>query len=107
MNRDEILAKSRKENNVSDERAQWIALKGANFSVTVLLILWAVLYCFVDLEDAARSAMGMLVYVTCCSNFAYQWVRCRTKTSGFFAVLFFLLAVSYLLLFLRYVLHVF
>ena len=33
MTKDEILKISRKENSVSDERTEYIGLKGANFSV--------------------------------------------------------------------------
>lgn len=37
MDREEILAKSRKENDLSDERTKYIGLKGANFAITILI----------------------------------------------------------------------
>ena len=43
MNKEEILARSRKENDGSDERTQYIGLKGANFSISILVLLWVVL----------------------------------------------------------------
>ena len=39
MNKEEILARSRKENDGSDERTQYIGLKGANFSISILVLL--------------------------------------------------------------------
>ena len=38
MTKDEILKISRKENSVSDERTEYIGLKGANFSVSILIL---------------------------------------------------------------------
>ena len=51
--------------------------------------------------------MGLLVTTTCFANFVYQFRYNRTKTVIFFTVLFFLMAVFYLVLFLKFVLHVF
>lgn len=80
MNRDEILAKSRKENDLSDERTRYIGLQGANFSISILVLLWVLLSRFTQL------------------------VKNRTKTAVFFAVLFFAAAAIYLVLFLKFVL---
>lgn len=99
MNKEEILSKSRKENNISDERTKYIELKGANFSISVLVILWIILSRFTPLNDVAKYAMGLLVTTTSFSNFAYQFLNNRTKTVIFFSVLFFLAAVCYLILF--------
>lgn len=107
MDREEILAKSRKENNLSDERAQYIGFKGANFAITILIPLWVVLSRLAPLEDTADYTMGLLVTTTCFANFLYQFRYNRTKTVIFFTVLFFLMAVFYLVLFLKFVLHVF
>jgi len=107
MNKEEILARSRKENDLSDERSRFIELQGANFSISVLVLLWVVLSRFTPLDDAAKYAMGLLVTVTSFSNFAYQLAKNRTKTVVAFAALFFLAAVFYLALFLKYVLKLF
>ena len=107
MDREEILAKSRRENDLSDERAKYIGLKGANFAITVLILLWVVLSRLAPLEDTADYAMGLLVTTTCFANFAYQFRWNRTKTIILFTVLFFLGTVFYLVLFLKFVLHVF
>ena len=96
MDREEILAKSRKENDLSDERTKYIGLKGANFAITILIPLWVVLSRLAPLEDTADFA-----------NFVYQFWYNRTKTVILFTVLFFLMAVFYLVLFLKLVLHVF
>ena len=107
MNRDEILEKSRKENDLSDERTQYIELKGANFSISVLVILWIVLSRFTPLDGTAKYALGLLVTMTSFSNFAYQFIKNRTKTIIFFTVLFFIAAVIYLILFLKFSFHLF
>lgn len=101
MNKEEILAKSRKENTVADERTQYIELKGANFSISVMIILWIILTRFTPLDDITQYAMGLLVTTTSFSNFAYQLAKNRTKTTIFFCLLFFIAAVIYLILFLR------
>ena len=101
MNREEILEKSRQENDVSDERTKYISLKGANFSVGVLIFLWIALSRLVELDDTARSVMGLLVNTTCFSNFAYQFTHNRTKTVIFFTVVFGAAALFYLVVFLK------
>ena len=53
MDREEILAKSRKENDLSDERTKYIGLKGANFAITILVLLWVALSRLAPLEDTA------------------------------------------------------
>lgn len=101
MNKEEILARCRKENGGADERTQYIGLKGANFSISILVLLWVVLSRFAYLDDTAQYAMGLLVSTTCFSNFAYQFAqKIRTPTVILFIVLFFLAAAIYLVLFL-------
>lgn len=107
MNKDEILRKSRKENGLSDERTKYIGLKGADFSISVLVLMWIVLSRFTPLDDAAKYAMGLLVTTTCCSNFIYQFATNKTKTVMFFAALFFIAAVLYLILFLKFTMNLF
>ena len=105
MNKEEILAKSREENKASDERARYIELKGANFSIGVLILLWIFLSNFAPLDDAAKCAMGLMATATSFSNWAYQLVRTKSKTSIFYAILFFIAMVFYLILFLKDGLH--
>lgn len=103
MNKEEILAKSRKENDLSDERTKYIELKGANFSISVLVLLWIILSHFTPLDDVARYTMGLLATTTCFSNYAYQFAKNRTKTVIFFMVSFLIFTVIYLLRFLSVV----
>lgn len=107
MNKEEILAKSRKENTISDERTKFIELKGANFSISVLVLLWIILSRFTPLDDLAQYAMGLLVTTTCFSNFIYQFIRNRTKTVIFFTILFLIATILYLVLFLKFNLNLF
>ena len=102
MNKEEILQKSRMENDLSDERTKHIELEGANFSISVLVILWIILSRFTPLDDIARYAMGLLVTTTGFSNFAYQFVKNRTKTVVFFTALFLIAAIFYFILFLKF-----
>ena len=62
MTKDEILKISRKENSVSDERTEYIGLKGANFSVSILILLWIILSRFTPMDQAAKYAMGPVSY---------------------------------------------
>ena len=101
MTKDEILKISRKENSVSDERTEYIGLKGANFSISILILLWVILSRFTPMDQAAKYAMGLLVTATCCSNWLYQLIRVKTKTSIFFSILFLIAMILYLILFLN------
>lgn len=100
MNKEEILAKSRKENEVSDERNNLIKMQGANFSIGVLIFLWIVLTKFTPLDEVGKLALGLLTHVTCFSNFAYQVVKNKTKTTIFLTIAFTLTTVFYLYQFL-------
>lgn len=100
MNKEEILAKSRKENEVSDERNNLIKMQGANFSIGVLVFLWIVMTKFAPLDIVGKLALGLLTHVTCFSNFSYQLVKNKTKTSIFFTIAFALTTAFYLYQFL-------
>lgn len=100
MNKEEILAKSRKENEVSDERNNLIKMQGANFSIGVLVLLWIIITRFAPLDVVGKLALGLLTHITCFSNFTYQLVKNRTKTSIFFAIAFALTSIFYLYQFL-------
>ena len=65
MNREEILAKSRKENEISDERNHLIKMQGANFSVGVLVFLWIVMTKFVPLNMLLASIALVLISLSC------------------------------------------
>ena len=107
MDKEEILKKSRQENDISDERTKYIGLKGANFSISVLVFLWIVLSRGLKLEDNAQYAMGLLVTATCFSNLAYQFMQNRTKTVIFFTVMFLIATVFYLILVFKFILGIF
>lgn len=107
MKKEEILEKSRRENDISDERTKYIGLKGANFSIGVLVFLWIALSKLVELDDSTRYIMGLLVHTTCFSNFAYQLTQNRTKTTIFFTVMFCATMLFYLVLFLRFYFKIF
>ena len=107
MDKEQILKKSRQENDISDERTKYIGLKGSNFSISVLVFLWIVLSRALKLEDSAQYAMGLLVTTSCFSNFAYQFIQNRTKTVIFFTVMFLIATVFYLILVLKFILGIF
>lgn len=100
MNKEEILEKSRKENEVSDERNNLIKMQGANFSIGVLIFLWVVITKFTPLDTVGKLALGLLTNMTCFSNFAYQVAKNKTKTSIFFMIAFALSTIFYLYQFL-------
>lgn len=84
MTKDEILKISRKENSVSDERTEYIGLKGANFSVSIMILLWIILSRFTPMDQAAKYAMGLLVTATCCYNWLYQLIRVKNQNINLF-----------------------
>lgn len=96
MKKDEILAKSRKENEVSDERSTLVKMQGANFSIGVLTILWIVISRVAPLDEIGKLSLGLLTQATCFTNFAYQVVKNRSKTSILFVVAFALTTSFYL-----------
>ena len=49
MNKEEILTKSRKENELSGSRGQRLKLQGADFSIGVLIFSWIVISHFTPL----------------------------------------------------------
>lgn len=81
MNREDILARSRKENEVFDERYNLIKIQGASFSIGVLVFLCIVLTRFAQLDEIGKLALGLLTHATCFSTFVFQLVKNRTKTS--------------------------
>lgn len=99
LNKEEILARSRKENEIRDERSEFIRMKGANFSVGVLIFVWIVLGRLAPLDTVGKLALGLLANVTCLSNFGYQLVYGKTKTAFFFVIVFTLTTVFYALRF--------
>lgn len=100
MNKDEILAKSRKENELSDERSTAVKMQGANFSIGVLIFLSIILTRFAPLDEVGKIALGLLTSATCLADFTYQLVNNKSKTSLFFALTFTLATVFYLYQFL-------
>ena len=65
MDREEILKKSRQENDISDERTECIGLKEVNFSISVLVFLWIVLSRGLKLRETAQYTMQLLAIITC------------------------------------------
>lgn len=100
MKKEEILAKSRKENELSDERGRFIKWKGADFSIAVLILLWIVMVRFAPLDMTGKLALSLVVNVVCFSNFIYQLVKNKTKTNVFFTAAFALTSVFYIYQFL-------
>lgn len=107
MNKEQVLAQSRKENEVQDERARYLEQRGASFSVGVLVVLWVLISRLAPLDDAAQCSMGLLVTASCLSSQAYQLIKGRTKTALAFTLLFLIATGFYLVMFLKTALHLF
>jgi hypothetical protein len=107
MNKDEILAKSRKENQSGDERAKYIEGRGAVYSSAIMILLWVLLTRLTPLDEAARYTTGLLVMATCFANYAYQLAMNRTKTNILFLALYLTGTLLYLAGFLRFALGLF
>ena len=87
MNKDEILAKSRQENEGFSEHDQFVKMKAADFSTGVLIFTWLVLG-RMPIDLTAKLALAVLVQVTCLGNFGYQWAVGKRKVAIVFTLLF-------------------
>ena len=102
MNKEQILEKSRIENEISDERGKLLKLQGADFSIGVLIFSWIVISHFTPLDLSGKLAIALLTQITCLSNFAYQLIRNKTKTTIFFTLTFSCTSLLFLYQFLSH-----
>lgn len=89
MNREEILKKSRKGNNSSEEWENHLWLRSLNFSYYVMLAI-------VFIRDKQiYAAVGTMVWITMTANSAYQFFKDRKP--GRLVVFFVVLGHSFFL----------
>ena len=76
MNREEILKKSRKGNNSSEEWENHLWLRSLNFSYYVMLAMWFFAIVFIR-DKQIYAAVGTMVWITMTANSAYQFFKDR------------------------------
>ena len=94
MNREEILKKSRKGNNRSEEWENHLWLRSLNFSYYVMLAMWFFAIVFIR-DKQIYAAVGTMVWITMTANSAYQFFKDRKP--GRLVVFFVVLGHSFFL----------
>ena len=80
MNKEEILAKSRKENKDHDPLRKEIALKGANFTVIVACFASLILYIVEETVTLRKNyAIWALICIFNCTQCLYNGFRLKNK----------------------------
>lgn len=100
MSKEKNTEKIDGENNITIERSRYISLKGAEFSLILLPILWQTLAVFTPLEPVSKYALGLLTTTAFFTSCTYQAVRLRSKSSILCAVILLFLVLFFLFLFL-------
>lgn len=101
MNKNEILEKSRKDNEIIDERNYFVKMQGADFSMAVLVFLGIVLSKIDQLKGLPNSTIRMLIISTLFSKNIYQAIKTKSKTSIIFSILFLIILVLSVYIFIR------
>ena len=107
MTKDEILAKSRKENKIMDEREQAVVLRGASIAKGVGLAL-CILVVFLGDVLGADPAAGLgafgIYWGMYGTDRAYRWWKLRERTDLLLAVGSFAFVVAFAAAYLHVVL---
>ena len=76
MNREEILKKSRRGNNCSEEWERHLWLRGLSFSHYVMLAVW-VLTMLLTKDLRINAAVTLVAWTTITANYTYQFFKDR------------------------------
>lgn len=76
MNREEILKKSCRGNNSSEEWERHLWLRGLNFSHYVMFVMW-LLTMVLTKDLRINAAVTMVVWTTITANYTYQFFKDR------------------------------
>lgn len=91
MTREEILAKSRKENKNMDEREVNVLVKAGNLAGSASIVLACLIAIFNVLADGPESLNAAIWAVVWCSNaiqYGYQALYLKKRSYWFFTALF-------------------
>ena len=79
MNKDEILARSKKENAFGDEREKEVWVKRDAFSLCGLIVLGAIIMVIKLVRTESPADIISILFCTSGMGFAYEGVRLKNK----------------------------
>jgi len=80
MDKNEILEKSRKENEGQDEMERTVRVEGESFSLAITLMMGLILVVFNHLHDLSSDPVLIMFWTSCVSSRLYKLTR-RKSTS--------------------------
>jgi len=80
MDKDEILEKSRRENEGQDEMERTVRIEGESFSLAITLTMGFILVIFNHLHNLSSDPVLIMFWTSCVSNRLYKLTK-RKSTS--------------------------
>ena len=80
MNKEEILAKSRKENVLQDEMERTVRIEGESFSLILVFLVGVVIVIFIRLHGLPANSVLAMFWAACVGNRLYRLTK-RRNTS--------------------------
>lgn len=80
MQKEEILAKSRKENALQDEMERTVRIEGESFSLLLVFLVGIVIVAFNRLHDLPTSSVQAMFWASCVGNRLYRLTRRRSTS---------------------------
>lgn len=77
MDKNDILAKSRRENEGHDEMERTIRIEGESFSLAITLMMGAILAIFNHLHGLSSTPVFIMFWTSCVSRQLYKLTRRR------------------------------
>ena len=81
MDKNEILEKSRKENNVRDEREKQISSYAQNANLLILMIVGIIIIIFDTIHDIDISGIMSMFWAGCLGEYIYKYIKTKEKSS--------------------------
>lgn len=95
MNKEEILARSKKENFYGDEREREVRIKRDAFSGWGLVVLGIIIMIIKLMNSGMASDIISILFCTSGLGFAYEGIKLKKKWTAICGIVFLLLAVYY------------
>ena len=95
MNREEILARSKKENVYGDEREREARIKRDAFSLWGLIVLGVIIMAIKLVRTESPADIISILFCTAGMGFAYEGVKLKNKWTAAAGIVFLLLSVYF------------
>ena len=86
MNKDEILEKSRRDNDGMDERFKLMQWRASYLMLSVMMVVWALLFLWDSLHGQSTDVSFAIVMSGIAAMNFYQFYQFRYKTAGHFMI---------------------